>query len=135
MATGAPDYTQWGSPQRSIATGGEHISQKTLAIAANTLVGAPASTTITLVSGFLRQVDILFPPGCSALAKIAIFVGATQILPSEAAVWFSGDSEKIIATLDYVLLTPFTLTIKGYNDDDTYSHTPILRFYVVKYPT
>jgi hypothetical protein len=135
MATGAPDYTSWNAPTRSIATGGEYASQKTLTIPANTASGSPATDTITLVSGFLRQVDILFPPGCSALAYIQIFDGATQILPNEASVWFSGDSEKIICTLDHVLLTPFELTIKGYNDDDTYPHTPILRFYVVKYPT
>lgn len=135
MGTGAPDYNRWTAPQRSLATGGEHCTQKTLEIPANTVEGTPETDIVTLVKGFLRQVEIIFPPGCSALAFIQIFDGATQILPAEAAVWFSGDSEKIVVSLDYVLTGTYEITIKGYNDDDTYSHTPICRFYVVKYPT
>lgn len=89
------------------------------------------------MKGFLSQLEIIIPPGCAGLVGVSIFNGATQLYPGTAATWLTGDNADIYADIDYdvpLIGGVYKLTIKGYNDDDTYQHVPIVRLWVVAYP-
>ncbi|MBW2673895.1 MAG: hypothetical protein JRD89_10860 [Deltaproteobacteria bacterium] len=53
-----------------------------------------------------------------------------QVAPAEEGTWCSGDECEVELLTRYVLYEqPTTLTLKLWNEDDTYSHTPIFRFW------
>jgi len=137
MPTGAPDYSPWMGTQRMNATGGGKMYEQTITIPANTAAGAPVTQDIALAKGFVRQVEIIIPPGCAGLVGVSIFDVAAQLYPGTAATWFTGDNADIVFDTDYVVplvSAARKLTIHGYNDDDTYQHKPIIRMWVVMYP-
>lgn len=137
MAKGAPDYSPWAGQKRTNATGGASIFQQGITIPINTAIGSPVTQDIVLSKGFLYQLEIVLPLGCAGLVGVAIFNGATQLYPGTPATWFNGDNEHIRADCDFdvpVVTGVYKLTIKGYNLDDSYPHTPIIRAWVTAYP-
>jgi len=109
------------------------ISRFSLSIPANTSSSSPKTLDIELPVGVIHKLDILFPPGCCGLVGVAIFQGIHLIWPSYSDEWFSTDGETITFEEFYEVrrgLTTFTL--KGYNTDDTYSHTIVFRFGILK---
>jgi len=109
------------------------ISRFSLSIPANTSSSSPKTLDIELPVGVIHKLDILFPPGCCGLVGVAIFQGVHLIWPSYSDEWFSTDGETITFEEFYEVrrgLTTFTL--KGYNTDDTYSHTIVFRFGILK---
>jgi len=104
-------------------------------IPANTAEDNPEELVADLTYGVITHVELEFPPGCAGLAKVAILHRRHQIWPTNIDKWFYTDG-RIIAWDDYfeLLEPPFQLVILGYNDDDTFEHTPIIRFEEL-YPT
>ncbi len=134
---GAPDWAPWAGVARSHRTGGATVFEQTITLPASTLVGAPVTQTIALAKGFIVQGEVLFPTGCAGLAKVALFNGAAQVFPGTAGSWFTGNGDPIQWMADYaspLVGASYLMTIKGYNDDDTYQHVPIVRLWVVFYP-
>lgn len=103
-----------------------------LEIPANTAEDEPVELTAGLTWGVLTHVELEFPPGCAGLAKVAILHRRHQIWPTNIDRWFYTDG-RIISWDDFfeLLEPPFDLVLLGYNDDDTYPHTPIVRFEVL----
>lgn len=137
MARGSPDWQPWTSVQRFAATGGAKPFEQMITVPANTVVGSPVSQDITLVKGFVSHVVIRFPQGSAALLKIAMFDVATQLWPGTSATWFRGDNEIIEFDTEYdvpLVSAVRKLTIKGYNDDDSYEHSALVRVWVVSLP-
>ena len=137
MPKGAPDYYPWSGATRRSATGGATIFEQTITIPRNTAAGSPVSQDITLCKGFVTAGEVIIPPGCAGLVGVAIFDQATQLYPGTAATWVTGDNADVYFDTDYdvpLVSAAYKLTIKGFNDDDTYSHKPIIRLWVVKYP-
>jgi len=137
MAKGSPDYAPWSGFARANLTGGATIFEQKITIPKNTPIASPATQDILLAKGFVTHGMVVLPPGCAGLVGIAIFDASTQLYPATAATWFTGDGERIEFDTDYdvpLVGTDYKLTIKGYNLDDTYSHTPIVRLWIVKYP-
>lgn len=137
MARGSPDWQPWTSVQRFAATGGATPFEQLITVPAATVVGSPVSQAFVLAKGFVSQVWIRFPQGPAGLLKIAIFDEAAQLWPGTTATWFRGDNEIIQFTTEYdvpLVSALRKLTIKGYNDDDSYSHDALVRIWVVLLP-
>jgi len=98
-----------------------------LKIPANTPVDKPVTADVEVEGEVLAELAYLIPPGWSALAHFAIFYGIKQIYPAEAGTWVTGDDLYRSVPLRWRLPeSPVNLTIKGYNEDDTYPHTVYL---------
>ena len=109
------------------------ISRFHLTIPANTSKEDPQTLDVELPVGVIHKIDIVFPPGCCGLAGVAVFHGLHQVWPSYSDEWFSTDGETISFEEFYEVKPGFTtFTLKGYNEDDTYQHTIIFRFGVLK---
>jgi len=99
-----------------------------LTIPANTPTSAQSSRECVLSYGRIEKVDILFPPGPCGLAGVAVDRFNTQILPSNPDSFFISDSETV-SSIDAVEIydRPYVVVFRGYNLDDTYTHTITLR--------
>jgi len=99
-----------------------------LEIPANTLKAAPIEKEANLTWGVITRVEVEFPPRCAGLAKVKILHRRHQLWPTNLDEWFYTDG-KVIAWDEYYELfeMPALFTFLGYNDDDTYPHTPIIR--------
>jgi len=110
------------------------IYEQDLTIPANTPESAPATETLFVHPGIVKRVEIFFPPGPSGLAHVRIFYMQFQLWPSNPDSSFRGDDNIISFEEDLELKTaPFEFTLKGWNLDDTYSHTPIVRIGVIPF--
>jgi len=98
-----------------------------LKIPANTPLDKPAETTLEVEGEVLDELAYLIPPGWSALAHFSIFYGIKQIYPVETGTWVTGDDLYRPVPIRWKLPeSPCKLTIKGYNQDDTYDHSVYL---------
>lgn len=137
MTRGSPDYQPWTSVQRFAATGGATPYEQKITVPAGTTSAAPVSQDITLDKGFVSHVWIRFPQGPAGLMGIAVYDAATQLWPGGAGQWFFGDNEIVEFGTEYDV--PLVggvrkLTVKGYNDDDSYPHAALIRVWLVKLP-
>jgi hypothetical protein len=100
-----------------------------LTIPAQTPVASPASTTLVVTAGQITEVEILFPPGCKGLVGVRVKDFEHVIFPTNPDEWVISDDDTVDWNEDYLLAgAPWTLTLEGYNDDDTFSHTIYFRF-------
>ena len=84
----------------------------------------PVEKAITIEGEILSELAYLIPPGWSALARFAIFYGIKQIYPEPEAEWVTGDNAYRRVPIGWSMPeSKISLTIKGYNTDDTYPHT------------
>ena len=103
-----------------------------LEISANTSEGAPRELPVFLKHGVITRVNIVFPPGCAGLAHLQVFDNGHQVWPENEGGSFRGDSEVVTFQCYYPLLyEPFGLRLVGWNEDDSYPHTPMVRFEVL----
>jgi len=103
-----------------------------LPIPANTLKAAPAELEVNLTWGVITEVEIRFPPWCCGLARVKILEHRHQLWPTNLDEWFYGNDEAITWDEYHELFEmPATFTLLGYNDDDTFPHTPIIRFEIL----
>lgn len=97
----------------------------------NTALATPAVYELPVHPGIVKQVEIYFPRGCAGLAHVRIFVWGHPIWPTNPDSWFTGDDTLLRYPEDLELRDPpFMFTIYGYNEDDTYPHTPIVRLQI-----
>jgi len=103
-----------------------------LPIPANTLKAAPVELEVNLTWGVITEVEIRFPPRCVGLAKVQILEHRHQLWPTNLDSWFYGNDETIKWDEHHELFQmPSIFTLLGYNDDDTFPHTPIIRFEIL----
>jgi len=96
-------------------------------VPADTPADLPVSQSITVRGDYITQVNILIPPGHTALAGLRLYYGNKQLIPANEGEWLKGDGE--ILVWDEWIEIPGgedKFILKGYNLDDTYDHT----FYV-----
>jgi len=95
----------------------------------NTLASSPKVTTMKLTYGIIHQLDIIFPAGLSGLAGISLWRGSNQVWPTNPAEYFHTDDEILTFKESYKLYNaPFVVEAHTYNEDDTYNHSIIIRF-------
>jgi len=103
-----------------------------LAIPANRLESAPIELEVNLTWGVITEVEIRFPPRCAGMAKAKILERRHQLWPTNLDEWFYGNDETIKWDEYHELFEmPSIFTLLGYNDDDTYKHTLIIRFEIL----
>jgi hypothetical protein len=103
-----------------------------LTIPANTTAASPSELEISLTHGVIHRVEIEFPAGCAGLAHLAVFLREFQLFPTNPGREFASD-DHVIAFDDYFEMfePPHNLLLRGYNTDDTYSHTITVRIGVL----
>lgn len=80
---------------------------------------------LKITAGVITRCWVFFPWGCANLAHVQVLHGSNQIFPFTRGEWLGGNDILHEFGEHYEVKTvPFSLTIKGYNDDDTYDHTP-----------
>ena len=79
---------------------------------------------LTISRGVVHLVWITFPPGCAHLAKVQLYDGGHQFLPSTEGMWVHGDGITRKIPLFYEMSEePLRITIRAWNEDDIYEHT------------
>jgi hypothetical protein len=107
------------------------IYEKALVIPKNTPISSPVSAFIEVHPGTVEQGSLFFPPGCCALAHVRIFYWEHQVWPMNPDSDFKGDGQLLVFPEKFELPgSPFIFRIDGWNEDDTYSHEPIVRILV-----
>jgi len=102
-------------------------------IPANTPRSAPLEWKMRITTGTITNVWIFFPWGCANLAGIQIWYEGTQVWPVTANEWMRGNDILYHFEDPYRIETePTFLLIKGYNEDDTYDHTPWVMVQVIR---
>ena len=137
MSRGSPDWQPWTAVQRFSATGGATPYEQKITVAANVAEGSPTTQAITLEKGFVSHVWIRFPQGPAGLFHVGIYNEATKLWPGAAGQWFTGDNEVIEFDTEYdvpQITGTYKLTIAGWNEDDSYEHSALVRIWVVKLP-
>jgi len=106
-----------------------------LTIPPNTPRDSPVSVSVSLKKAVLTRIFIRIPPGHEALAGLCVKYGRLQLWPAEPGTGLSGDDETL-AWDEYFELTPdpTTLTLEGYNEDDKYEHSFLVRFTTLPKP-
>lgn len=103
-----------------------------LEIPANTPQSAPVELEVNLTWGVITRVEVRFPPMVCGLAKAKILERRHQLWPTNLDEWFYGNDETIKWDEYHELFEmPALFTLLGYNDDDTFKHTPIIRFEIL----
>lgn len=104
------------------------IYEYALTIPKNTPQETPVFGVIPIHPGIIKQVEVVFPPGPCGLAHIQLYLWERQVWPSNPNSSFMGDDVHILETEELEIIDPpFEIVILGWNDDDTYPHTPIVR--------
>lgn len=99
---------------------------KDINIPAKTPADNPVEAEVEIEEKVIVLFQVYFPPGCCGLAKVSFWYGDEMISPKHDYQWIHGDSALITDIRFWTAPEkPCTITIKGYNEDDTYPHTPI----------
>ena len=94
---------------------------------ATTVVASYVDLTMRLTKGRIKEISIYFPWGCAGLAGIQIIRRTYQLAPLTRGEWIVGNELLLTHKYNYDLSTePYNLVVRGYNLDDTYSHTPFV---------
>lgn len=108
------------------------IYEQSLTIPKLTPRSAPVSIDIPVDPGTVKQVEVFFPPGCAGLAHVVLWYWQRQVWPGNPDGYFTGDGLSLVFPEDIqVGGDPHIFTVRGWNDDDTFDHTPIVRLTVV----
>lgn len=93
-------------------------------IPANTPQASPHIEDIKLTRGVIHRVEIGFPRGCAGLAHLQIKRSVHQVWPTNPQGSFKTDGYTIAFNEFHKFFSePYTLTLVGWNLDDTYPHT------------
>lgn len=100
------------------------LFEASITIPANTSSSSPTTQILKIAHGIITKIMVRPRPGHAALAHMVILHHEHQIAPSTEGMDFSGDTFPIDWEEYYESYQPpYELKLKGWNEDDTYSHT------------
>ena len=100
-----------------------------LTIPANTPATAPTELEVELEHGRIVGVELQFPRGCVGLVHVQVRREHHQLWPSNPDGDIAGEDARISWQEDhYFTEQPYTLTLRGWNEDDSFAHTVTFRF-------
>jgi len=100
-----------------------------LTIPANTPATSPAPLDAPLAPGAGGRVDVQFPRGCVGLAHVQIWRREHQVWPGNLDGDISAEGMVVSWPEDQDLDDePFTVQLRGWNEDDTFPHKITFRF-------
>jgi hypothetical protein len=95
-----------------------------LAIPPLTPRAAPAEVEVPIVPLLVKGVGMIFPTGCAGLVRVWFEYQAAQIWPDNPFSYFRGNGQNVaFAPNLWLEEEPLILLVRGYNEDDTYTHT------------
>jgi hypothetical protein len=95
-----------------------------VAIPAGTMQASAVVEYLQLSKGTISNWLVQFPPGCAALAHVAVLYHEQKILPAGEADSLAWDGYTYEAREQYeVDEEPYELKIIGWNEDTSYQHT------------
>ncbi|MHA1215940.1 MAG: hypothetical protein ACTSPX_01265 [Candidatus Thorarchaeota archaeon] len=136
MGRGAPDGYAWSAPTALRGVGGSNLYTGSLTIPANTNSGSPVSQDVELCDGWVAQIDLLFPPGPATLAHVQVWVDGSLKYPTGAGQSFNPDNILLTIPCDFdvpEVAGTHQITLKGWNEDDTWDHTILYWVWVIPY--
>lgn len=99
----------------------------------DTTESSPERLQIKLCVGILKKVSVYFPWGCAGLVGVRIMHYEHQLYPTNPDEWFTGNEIFIEYESEYLIVEgPNEFKIEAYNEDDFYTHTPIVGFNVLR---
>jgi len=103
-------------------------------VPANTSKANRRKTVMKLTKGVITQVSWYWPPGTQRLGHATVERGINQIWPTNPEGTMTSDGELISFEEYYELKSkPYILNLYTWNEEDTYSHTFVLRFNLIRY--
>lgn len=106
--------------------------EQKLTIPKNTPIASPVEVDMPVHSGVIQQVTVELPAGCVGLVGVRLLIWERQVWPSNPDSWFTGNDMILTFPEDLELTdAPYTITIQGYNLDDTYQHEPKVRMQIL----
>ena len=93
----------------------------------------PEITLIKLPVGIVYEVNFVFPSGCAGLVGCAVEHEGHRIWPTLSDEFFYADDEIIDFTEHYEVREGHQdFKLLTYNEDDTYDHTIVFRFGILR---
>jgi hypothetical protein len=106
-----------------------------LTIPANTPATSPFELEVELDHGRIVGVELQFPRGCVGLVHVQVRRELHQLWPTNVDGDISGEDARIGWVEDHDFTEePYTLTLRGWNLDDTFQHTVTFRFNLLPLP-
>lgn len=100
-----------------------------LTIPRNTPATAPVELEVTLDTGRIVAAEVQFRRGCFYLVHVAVRRERHQLHPTNTDGFITAEDARIAFQEDLNFTEPpYTLTLVGYNEDDSYDHTITFRF-------
>jgi hypothetical protein len=100
-----------------------------LTIPRNTPATALVELEVALDVGRIVAVEVQFPRGCIGLAAVAVRHEHHQLHPTNTDGFIAAEDARIAWQEDIDFTEPpYTLTLVGYNEDDSFDHTITFRF-------
>lgn len=98
--------------------------ETSITIPANTSRSSPEEVELKVTQGIIHRGEIEFPWGCAGLAHVSVHYQEHQIWPANPSGDIASD-DHVVPIDDIIRLdsAPYLLDIRGWNDDDSYSHT------------
>jgi hypothetical protein len=110
------------------------IYEKRITLPKNTTRAVPVMAEIEIHPGFIRQVEVVFPAGCVGLVGLTLWLWERQLWPVNPDSFFSGDDVHLVIPEDLQIIDPpFVIGVRGWNEDDTFPHRPIVRIQVTPF--
>ena len=90
------------------------------------------SVSFKCAKGIIHRIEIVFPSGCAGLVHVQLFQSGHPIAPSNESDTYSGNDD-VLEIPEFIELKSElnTITIKGWNEDDTYDHKILFRIYIL----
>mgnify|MGYP000858213931 CR=1 FL=1 len=100
----------------------------------NTNISNPEKKAFYVSLGTLDVVEIRFKGRFGGLVGVRIYDRGNQIIPQMSGKWLVSDRETVIINEYSRKLDgpPYIINVEAYNLDDTFNHTPELRFILVE---
>lgn len=95
----------------------------------NTPATALVELQVEIDTGRIIAVEIQFPRGCYCLVHVAVLHELHQLHPTNTDGFIAAEDARIAFQEDIDFTQPpYTLTLAGYNEDDSFDHTITFRF-------
>jgi len=135
MSTRLPSLSRLGNIQ-GVTSGGDALNTalgdenfylpffQYLTVPTNTSTEDYLSITLDLPVSQSERLWAEFPKGCAGLVGLQLYHGVEQIFPLPAGNWLKSDGFVFNFRLTHLWnKEPYTVEVRVYNIDDTYSHT------------
>lgn len=99
---------------------------------ADTALADAVDTKLKLTAGVITKVKLLHPEGCHALAHASVWHGGHQRYPRNAPDDYHGNADPFETEDNFELHEPAELTLKTWNEDDTYEHRVFVHITVLR---